>query len=325
MVKIVVAGAINWDINLFVKRFPEVGEEVAVERITRVPGGKAANVAVAAARILGSGGVALIGCLGRDSLAENQIVILKGEGVDVSGIRFVEEAESGQAYIIIDERGRNVINTLFGANLRLLPEDLLEPERARLIQESTIVTIIDPPLKTIGSMASTAKKYGKTVVWDPGVRSTTGLSRLKDVLRNVDYLVINRVEIKNLTGEGDPFEARKHLAKVNPKIRLIAKLGEDGCSIMGPQGAMEVPGINLEGFGMHVVNTVGCGDAFLGVFVASKAEGLNDEEALERANLAGALKATRPETRGSPTRRELEKHLNTWKPKARLQLMGDKI
>jgi len=325
MVKIVVAGAINWDINLFVKRFPEVGEEVAVERITRVPGGKAANVAVAVARILGPGGVALIGCLGRDSIAESQIAILKGEGVDVSGIGFVEEAESGQAYIIIDERGRNVINTLFGANLRLLPKDLLAPERARLIQESAIVTIIDPPLETIGSMASTAKRGGKTVVWDSGVRSTLGLSRLREVLRKVDYLVINRVEIKNLTGEGDPLEARKRLAKVNSEIRLVAKLGEDGCSMVGSQGAMRVPGINLEGLGMHVVNTVGCGDAFLGVFVASKAEGLKDGEALERANMAGALKATRPETRGSPTRRELEKYLNAWKPKARLQSIRDKI
>ncbi len=325
MVKIVVAGAINWDINLFVKRFPEVGEEVAVERITRVPGGKAANVAVAAARTLGSGGVALIGCLGRDSIAENQIAILKGEGVDVSGIRFVEEVESGQAYIIIDGRGRNVINTLFGANLRLLPEDLLDPERARLIQESTIVTIMDPPLETIGSLASTAKKGRKTVVWDSGVRSALGLSRLKDVLKNVDYLVINKVEIKNLTGEGDPFEARKRLAKVKPEIRLVAKLGEDGCSMVGPHGAVVVPGINLEGFGMQVVNTVGCGDAFLGAFIASKAEGLSDKKALEKANLAGALKATRPETRGSPTRQKLEKYLDAWKPKARLQLIQDKI
>jgi len=324
MVKIVVAGAINWDINLFVKRFPEVGEEVAVERITRVPGGKAANVAVAAARVLSSGGVALMGCLGKDSIAESQIAILKGEGVDVSGVKLVEE-ESGQAYIIIDERGRNVINTLFGANLRLLPEDLLDPERARLIQESAIVTIIDPPLETIGSLASVAKEGGKTVVWDSGVRSTLGLGRLKEVLRNVDYLVINRVEIKNLTGERDPLEARKRLAEVNPEIGLVAKLGEEGCSMVGPHGAVEVPGINLEGLGMRVVNTVGCGDAFLGVFVASKAEGLNDEEALERANLAGALKATRPETRGSPTRQELEKYLNTWKPKARLQPMLDKI
>jgi len=30
LVKICVAGAIDWDINLFVERFPEIGEEVPV-------------------------------------------------------------------------------------------------------------------------------------------------------------------------------------------------------------------------------------------------------------------------------------------------------
>jgi len=33
LIAVAVLGAINWDINLFVKRFPEVGEEVAVEKI----------------------------------------------------------------------------------------------------------------------------------------------------------------------------------------------------------------------------------------------------------------------------------------------------
>ena len=124
MPKISVLGAINWDINLFVERFPRIGEEVPVERIMRVPGGKGANVAVAAARLLGRGQVALIGCLGRDDIAERQIKILIDEGVDVSGIKFTGDAESGQAYILIDDEGRNIINTLFGTNLELNPEDL---------------------------------------------------------------------------------------------------------------------------------------------------------------------------------------------------------
>jgi len=309
MVKVVVAGAINWDINLFVKRFPRIGEEVAIERITRVPGGKAANVAVASARILGPNQSALIGCLGKDSIAEHQIGILKNEGVVVSGIKSVDDAESGQAYIIIDEKGRNAIQTLFGANLKLSPSDIISKERLTLIREAAIITIMDPPLETIKSIASIARKYGKTLVWDSGVRSSLGMKRLKNVLAKIDYLVINSVEIKNLTGKQDPLEAKERLAKINSKIRLVAKLGERGCLMAGPDGAIEVPGINLKELGMKVVNTVGCGDAFLGVFTASKADGLNDKEALERANLAGALKAAKPETRGSPTKNELEKYI----------------
>lgn len=309
MVRVSVVGAINWDINLFVKRFPEVGEEVSVERITRVPGGKAANVAVASARVLGPGQAALIGCLGRDSIAESQVEILEKEGVVVSGIRFLEGEESGQAYIVIDEGGRNVIHTVFGANLRLSPKDLRAPEILRLLREPAVVALIDPPLETIKGAATIAKEHGKTVAWDPGVRSALGMGRLEDILRNVDYLVINQVEIERLTGEQDPLAAWRRLSKINHEMTLVAKLGEKGCSMVSPDKTIQVPAIQLRRLGMRVINTVGCGDAFLGVFAASKTGGLEDKEALERANLAGALKATKPETRGSPSRRELEKYL----------------
>ncbi len=309
MVKICVAGAINWDINLFVERFPEIGEEVPVKQITRVPGGKAANVAVASARILGPGQAALIGCLGRDTIADHQIRVLEDEGVVVSGIKFSRDTESGQAYIIIDRDGRNVINTLFGANLKLLPEDLQSSEILNLLLESSVVTLIDPPIETIESAALLANEQNKTVVWDAGVRSVLGIERLGTVLKSLDYLVINQVEVKNLTGEKNPPEAWERLSKVNERLRLIVKLGERGCSLIGSDTVMIVPAVDLKELGLRVVNTVGCGDAFLGVFVAYKSQGLEDEKALERANLAGALKAAKPQTRGSPTREELERYL----------------
>jgi len=309
MVKICVAGAINWDINLFVERFPEIGEEVPVQKITRIPGGKGANVAVAAARLLGPEETALIGCLGRDFIAEQQIQILKDEGVVVSGIKISEDAESGQAYIIIDKNGRNVINTFFGANLQLLPEDLRSSKILSLIMESSILTLIDPPIETIEAAASLAKKHGKTVIWDAGVRSALGIERLKAVLKNIDYLVINEVEVKNLTGETNPLKAWHLLSAVNGNLKLIVKLGERGCSMISPEIMTSVPPIDLKNLDLKVVNTVGCGDAFLGVFAASKAEGIDDIEALERANLAGALKATKPETRGSPRKEDLERYL----------------
>jgi len=64
--ELLVTGALNWDINLFVKRLAQPGEEVVVERIERVPGGKGGNVSVAAAKLLGPGKVALMACVGND-------------------------------------------------------------------------------------------------------------------------------------------------------------------------------------------------------------------------------------------------------------------
>lgn len=309
MVKVCVSGAINWDINLFVDRFPEIGEEIQVNKITRVPGGKAANVAVASARILGPDEVALIGCLGRDDIARQQIEILRGEGVLVSGIKLDDESESGQAYIVIDRNGRNVINTFFGANLKLTPSDLYAPNIFGLIRSSSIFVLIDPPLETIESASKMARSLNKTVMWDAGVRSTLGLERLREVLSKINYLVVNEVEVKNLTGEHNPEKAWEKLSEINGDLRLIVKLGSRGCMLIDQSRIIMIPGVDLKEIGLNVVNTVGCGDAFLGVFAAYKVLGLSDLEALEMANLAGALKATKAETRGSPSRENLEKYI----------------
>ena len=304
MAKVIVVGAINWDINLHVENFAKVGEEIPVSRITRVPGGKAANVAVAAARI-GPNQVSLIGALGKDSIEKAQIDILAKEGVDISSVKFVE-GESGQAYIVIDSEGRNIIHTLFGANLEITPEDLLDSNRRRLIDESSLITIMDPPLETIFKMVELGRERERPILWDPGVRCSLGVDQLKRALSLIQYLVVNEVEVGNLAGTTDSSKAITRLLHVNEDLRVVIKLGSEGCLMATLDGTIRIPGVSLSSLGMRVVNTVGCGHAFLGVLSASLVSGFEVSEALKRANLAGAFKATRPETRGSPTWRELE-------------------
>jgi sugar/nucleoside kinase (ribokinase family) len=69
---------------------------------------------------------------------------------------------------------------------------------------------------------------------------------------------------------------------------------------------------HLERLGRRVVDTVGCGDAFIGAFAANKVKGQEDEEALRRGCAAGSFKATRKETQGSPTSYELDQILLEW-------------
>ena len=84
----IVTGVINWDKTIFVKRFPKDGEEVKVDRIIDIPGGKGANVAVASSRILGKGKVALFGALGSDFIADKQLEVLRNEGILTDLIQF---------------------------------------------------------------------------------------------------------------------------------------------------------------------------------------------------------------------------------------------
>jgi len=97
--------------------------------------------------------------------------------------------------------------------------------------------------------------------------------------------------------------------KLNPRLKVVTKLGAKGVQLYHENKKTAVGALDLDSHGMKVVNTVGCGDAFLGAFVAALSEGLSDHESLRWANCAGGMKATRHETRGSPNRPELLKHL----------------
>jgi ribokinase len=310
LVKTVVIGAINWDVNLFIKGFPRKGEEVVVKRITRVPGGKAGNAAVAAARLLGPSQAAIFGGLGKDFIGSQQTEILEHEGVVTSGLKYCEEVESGQAYIAIDDEGANIIHTYSGANAMINPQDLDDPVRRKLVSEAAVITIMDPPFETAVKLAQAAKGLTKVVTWDPGVRSELGVEKVRALLKNVDYVVANEFEIANLGGSTNPDTAAKRLTEVNKGMKIVVKLGAKGCIMYHDEKRDVSPSFNLSSAGLKVVNTVGCGDAFLGAFVAALSEGHSDVDALKWGNCAGGLKATRFETRGSPTRETLFKHLS---------------
>ena len=310
MIKVVAAGAINWDINLFVQKFPKPGEETPVARIARVPGGKAGNASVAAARLLGPDQVGIIGALGYDDIADTQIRLFKDEGVETSAISRKTDAESGQAYIITEGSGENIIHTYFGANAVLEPADVSRTEVRDMIQCAAITVITDPPQDTMETITGIAHEAGRLVAWDPGVRAEAGMERLRRVLLCTSYLFLNEAEVEYMTGARNPEEAAKRLLTTNPDLTAILKSGKEGCRVFSAEGTIRIPGIDLTEWGLKVVNTVGCGDAFLGAFSAAKALKLSDEEALRWANWAGALKATKPETRGAPTRHELEKWIS---------------
>ena len=306
----IVIGAINWDTLLFVKRFPDAGEEAVVHQISEVPGGKAGNTAVAAARLLGRDRAAILGALGNDSIAAEQVRIFKQEGVIVAGLKHAKDRRSGQAYVVVDESGENKIYTHFGSNATITPEDLEDPVRRGLISQASVVTIMDPPLETAIKLAEMAKQFGIRVTFDPGVKSEMGLVGLQPILRNTDFLVSNESEVRHLTGTEDSAKAAEILRKDNPMLKVVTKLGARGSIEFGAEEEVYCEPLDLQALNLKVTSTVGCGDAFLGAFSAALSEELSDLEALKWGSCAAGLKATKPETRGSPNRETLMKYLD---------------
>ena len=315
MVDLICCGAINWDINLFMDRLPRTGEEVPVNNIQRVSGGTAANVSVAAARILGPLRVAFIGALGEDAIAEEQIRILEEEGVDPSGILLIPNEESGQAYISISKDGANEIHTYFGANLRITGDHMQDRERLSLIEAAKVCVIMDPPIETAQKLAELCKKHGVKVIWDPGVYAEEGLEALMPTLINVDYFILNHIEYENLIGTSDPKKVAEELTHHVKDIKSIIKRGAEGCILCEDDRAtiIQMEAVPLMELGLKVVNTVGCGDAFIGGFASALVEGKDHIQALRNASAAGSYKATKIETRGGPTKEQLQKLIDLWK------------
>jgi ribokinase len=265
--------------------------------------------AVAAARLLGPNQAAIIGGLGDDRVASDQVTIFKEEGVDVSGLKFIKDAESGQAYIIIDAKGENIIHTHFGANAEISPAHLDDPLRREIITTSSVITIMDPPPETALKLAREARKLDKVIVWDPGVKSRRGLKDSEAMLQKVDYVLANESEVAFLTGIKNRGAAVRKLMKANLELKVVAKLGAKGSIMYTKKEQTVSQALDLKSLGMKPVNTVGCGDAFVGAFVAALSEGRSEHEALNWGNVAGSLKSTRPETRGSPNRETLLKYV----------------
>jgi ribokinase len=307
MPKILVCGAINWDTTLFVERFPNPGEEIRATKVISVPGGKAANTAVAGAKILGTNNVGVIGMLGADSIAENQIKILENEGIDTSLIFRHEGMLSGQAYVIVDRKGENVILTYQAANLAIMPEEVAQPKVLSAIDNSSTVIVIDPPLDTAGSLITYASKATKRIIWSPALLTSYGISALQKYLSHVDYLILNQQEAGSLTSIEDGVEACSKLSNSLSGINVVVTLGDKGCTLCTNGKNMIIPPLDFSS-DLRIVSTVGAGDAFLGAFGALKLKGFEDAQALYLANVAAALKASREDTRASPTFEEITRY-----------------
>ena len=312
MVSLAVCGAINWDVSCFVDWLPAPGEEVVAEYVTRVSGGTGANVAVAAARILGAKEVALIGTLGRDDIAHQQIAALEDEGVVTTGISQIASAESGQAYILVDQMGENVIASHLGANARLGLKHLKKVELRGQLRQCRGVVLTDPPLEVAKGLINVARRHDVPVLWDPGILIRPNLEALLCLAKEAEVIFLNETEASALLGIEKSDMRPQQLQKLGFRNHIVLKLGARGAIVVEPVDGtlIEIPALPLKELGLNVISTVGCGDVFAGVFAAYYVTGSSLEQSLIMASAAAGLNASRPETRGSPDRARLEEVAN---------------
>ncbi len=142
--RITVVGSANVDHVARCERLPRPGETVTDAVFARVPGGKGANQAVAAARL--GARVRFVGRIGRDDLPLRS---LEQEGVDTSAV-VRDDGETGVALILVDASGENVIVVAPEANRRLAVDDLDVGEA------DAVICQLEIPLEVVAAASTRA-------------------------------------------------------------------------------------------------------------------------------------------------------------------------
>jgi 2-dehydro-3-deoxygluconokinase len=174
--------------------------------------GAEGNVAVGLARLGHS--VAIWSCLGEDALGDVVLRSLRGEGLDVSGVRRVADRPTG--LIVRDAPlGRPVTVGYYrggSAGAALGPQDVL-PEvirGARLLHLTGITAMLsDSSHSAVLLAAEQARAAGVTVSVDPNLRLRLApveqwRERLDPLLRAADVVLTGRDELELLSGAADP-------------------------------------------------------------------------------------------------------------------------
>ena len=278
MAEIVVVGSVNLDLSAAVARLPEPGETITGATLSRFPGGKGANQALAARRL--GVDVRLVACVGNDAAAEEALALLREDGVDLSCLQVLADSPTGIALISVAPSGENQIVVAPGANAAMDPGTPIPGSADALICQLEI------PADVIARAASEFRGF-----------VCANLAPAKEVdatvLQRADLVIVNETEA---AWYGDTLEACGGLVATTYGSRG-ATLRRGGAMI----AEAEPPRVTA-------VDTVGAGDAFTAALTVALVEGREPPEALRFACAAGAAAATRAGAQPSlPTRAEVDR------------------
>jgi ribokinase len=275
---VVVVGASNLDLCFRAAQLPGRGETVAGAEFTENLGGKAANQAVAAARI--GAEVAFVSSLGRDEAGAELEQLLRSERIDMGGCQFVPGQRTGRACIWLDGDGENRILVAPCANA-YLDEKAVREGLGTLSGAATVLCQLETPVEGVAAALAWARRAGaRSIVNAAPAIPFEGLRVMPDVL------VANEQEARLLLDSPDReiggIAAR--LAERTGVALIVVTLGAAGALLWegGEERRIATPAVRVR-------DTTGAGDAFCGALAARLAAGDEPVRAAELGCAAGAL------------------------------------
>ncbi|MEM7302181.1 MAG: PfkB family carbohydrate kinase [Pseudomonadota bacterium] len=290
MTNILVTGIAVVDFVLKVEEMPSTPEKYWTEEAAIVGGGCAANAAVAIAR---HGATAKLAArMGDDVIGDLILGELESEGVDTSLVHRAEGGKSSFSSIYVDRQGeRQVVN--FRGNDLIQGTDWLETG------ETFDVVLADnrrSPILEKSMQIARARDVPGVVDAEHEVDP--------DALRDATHIAFSHQGITEMTG----------IASIHDALTEVSRTYEAFvCATHGAEGTYFVDGKTIENIPapqVDVVDTLGAGDIWHGLFALRLAETGSETNAITFANAGAALKCTKFGGRlGCPTRDETERFM----------------
>lgn len=292
--KVLVFGSLNIDFIYKLEHIVMPNETIKSTTCEVSAGGKGLNQAMAFAKT--GLPVYIASNLGKNGqvLADT----LSSGNVDISLLNHVDE-DSGEAIIQVDENGNNAIIVCGNCNEHIT-EDYIELVFSHF--EKGDILVIQNEINNLDLIINTAKDKDIKLVFNPSPFNHV----IKTLPMNkIDYLFINEVEGKQLTGFEDEKSIVEHIFKDYPDMKIVLTLGERGAVYADKNEYIYEPAKKVE-----VVDTVGAGDTFTGYFIYGVESGKTIKESLQMAAIASSIVIGRHGAGNSiPTLNEVEKAL----------------
>ena len=282
---ITVVGSFAVGLTIRASKLPIFGQTILGSDFDMGPGGKGSNQAIGTARLEANS--SLVAIIGQDKLAEIAIELYGQEGIDTRHLSRSEERATGVGFIILNEKGENLIILDMGAN-ELMDPAYVDSAEALIAQSDIVMTVLEIPIPAAMRAMELGRKYGAKTILNPA--PATPLP--DEIFSFVDYLTPNESELRILLGlaPDDPRPSRELASKLRERGigSVIVTLGEQGTLVLTDHHDLNVPGCKAD-----VVDTTGAGDAFNSGFAVALGEQRGLIEAVQFGCACGALACTK--------------------------------
>ena len=251
------------------------GAKIDVEDIVFATGGGATNAAVTFAR-QGFKTAALCR-IGEDVSGREVLADLNADDINTGYVICCQKEKTAYSMLILSESGERTVLVYRGASENIEPADISKTVSAKWFYLSGALDI-----KVVERVLKIAGEASVPVAFNPANRELKlGLGKLKDILGEVNVLILNREEGAYLT-KIDYRDESRIFKKLDEYVKGMVVLTD------GQRGALVSDGRTLYRAGVYpeqkVMDKTGAGDAFGSGFVAGLIKTNNIECAFQLAS-----------------------------------------